>query len=308
MAPQSENSGKDLKEQVLSRIQDEGICPRGRWFFFSRECLRWSLLVVATALSAVAVAISTFVIMHRQYALHEATHGSFWTFTLDVLPYLWLTVFVLAAASAYYHFRSTRRGYRQSFLVVIGATMIASVTGGVLLHYVGMSFVFDHALGKYLPSLYSSQESVEQKFWQRPEEGRLMARFKEELVPDMVVVVEDVGGQKWSVDISELFTADREYLRGGREVRLLGLRHDGGLGTQFHACGVFPWLYSHMMSAEQLKSDRAAAIERLYEHRDLAIAESKRSLEAARSGALPVDKPPHPALCAEIAAVKRLRD
>lgn len=303
---QPEQSEVSVRSQVLSRISGENICPRGRWFFLGRECVLWLIWLLTTVLAAVAVAVSTFVIMHRQYALYEATHSSFWAFMLEVLPYLWIVTFVLATGLSYYHFRQTKRGYRYPLITVIGATLLASLVGGMALHYVGMSFTFDHYLGRYFPGMYASQERKEAQFWQRPEEGRLMARFREEPITDSVAVVEDITGQRWAVDITELFVSDREYLRDGREVRMLGLRYDGGLGTEFHACGVFPWLYSHMMSTEQLKSDRAEAIERLHEHRDRAMERAKLALEAARDGApLP---PAPPSLCADIAAVKRLRD
>lgn len=303
---QPEQPEVSVRNQVLSRISGEKICPRGRWFFFGRECVVWLVWLFATVLSAVAVALSTFVIMHRQYALYEATHNSFWAFMLEALPYLWIVIFLLAAGLSYYHFRQTRRGYRYPLTLVIGLTLVVSLAGGVLLHYIGMSFAFDHMLGKYLPGVYDSQERKELQFWQRPEEGRLMARFKEEPVPDTVAVVEDVSGRRWAVDMTELFASDREYLRAGREVRLLGLRHEGGLGTQFHACGVFPWLFSHMVSAQQLRSDRAAAIERLHEHRDRALERANLALEAAKEGLPP--PPQEPSLCADIAAVKRLKD
>lgn len=303
---QPNQSEASVRSQVLSRITGENICPRGRWFFFGRECVVWLVWLLATVLASIAVAVSTFVIMHRQYALYEATHSNFWSFMLEALPYLWIATFVLAAGLSYYHFRQTKRGYRYPLTMVLGVTLVVSLMGGVALHYIGMSFAFDHLLGEYFPGVYASHERKEVQFWQRPEEGRLMARFSEELVPDAVVVVEDVEGRRWAVDITELFIPDREYLRDGREVRMLGLRHDGGLGTEFHACGVFPWLYSHMVSAEQLKNDRAEAIERLHEHRDRAMERAKRALESARDG-VPLP-PPEPTLCADIAAVKRLRD
>ncbi len=267
----------------------------------------WTLWLLTTLLSAVAVAVSFFVIAHRQYALFEVTHESFLSFMFEVLPYLWLVIFTVAAGFAYYHFRHTRRGYRYSFLSIAGATVVASLSGGIFLHYFGMSFLFDDLLGKYLPSMYVSQSMMEEKFWQQPEDGRLIVTLVSELNPGEVALVTDVAGMERVIDITELFAPDLELLRAGTQVRLLGRRLDGAGESTFRACGVFPWLYTHMVPMEQFRRDREAAIARLYDHRDRARAEARAYLTAVATGTTPLVPPPTRA-CAEIAAVKRLRE
>ncbi len=83
-------STSSLKQTVLARIDQENVCPRGRWLFHSRECVVWTLWLVTVLVGALAVAVSLFVIAQRQYALYEATHDNFLTFLVTVLPYLWI--------------------------------------------------------------------------------------------------------------------------------------------------------------------------------------------------------------------------
>lgn len=325
METETPQSASGLKNNVLSRIECEGICPRSRLFFMGKECLVWSTWLLTILVAAVAVAISFFVIMHRQYALFEATHDSFLALMIDVLPYLWLLVFVAAAGFALYHFRNTKRGYRYSFFTIAGSTVLASFMGGFFLHYLGMSFAFDDMLGKYMPGMYMSQAMYETRFWQDPDDGRLLATLKEETASGSTAVVVDAEGVQWEVNITELFPRDIALLREGKQVRILGSQPEAG-ESAFHACGVFPWLYSKMMTMADFKGDRAEAVERLQEHRDRMLVQAKETYVAAKEavsqtggvdgGSVMMSSattapPPiseEESLCGEIAAVKRLRD
>ena len=298
----------DLKQHILERIEREGVCPRSRWMFVGKEVVVWGAWVFTVLIGAVAVAISLFVIMHRQYAVYEATHETFWSFMFAVLPYLWFLVFVVGSALAIYHLRHTRRGYRYSLLTTAAVGMTASLAGGAVLHYVGMGFVFDKSLGHFMPG-YWSQEMVEQYFWQQPEEGRILGTYVREL-PDAVVVVEDVEGREWEVNVTELFPQDLELLKLGKQVRLLGRTFDGATAPDFHACSVFPWLYDHMMTMHELHEQRESAVERLHEQRERMVEHIKNALIVSREGGdTPVLAEPEEAvLCGEIDAVKRLED
>ncbi len=87
--------GSSCKDRVMSRIECEGICPRSKTFFKTRECGVWALWGASVIVGALSVAVTLFVIAYRQYALYEATHENFLTFIVEALPYLWITVFAL---------------------------------------------------------------------------------------------------------------------------------------------------------------------------------------------------------------------
>jgi hypothetical protein len=217
-------------------------------------------------------------------------------------------VFAVTAVLSYTHLRHTRRGYRYHFATLSGVSVLASVVGGLLLHSLGVSFMFDDILGKQFPSWYASQAMREKQFWQQPSEGRLLAVWKEEPAPGVVVVVEDVASTSWRLSVVELFPSDLEILRTQRLVRVLGRPLKGSADTTFHACGVFPWQYGEPHGVGRFKTDREEAIARLRDHRDWARAEARARFAAGTSTLTsPSSTTNLVRLCGEIAAVKRLR-
>ncbi len=303
-APVSTKKAFTLRHNILERIECEGICPRGRWQFLGKECALWLMWLATVVLASIAVAVSLFVVFYRTYALYEATHDSFFSFMLEVVPYLWLMVFAVAGALSLYHLRHTRRGYRYSLPYIVGGSVVLALLGGVGLHIIGMGFVFDRSLGQYVPSWYASQAMHEKEFWQQPEEGRLVAELRGEPLPALVAIVEDAEGKEWRVALGELFVKDIETLRTGKPVRLLGKQHEGEHETRFHACGVLPWMYDDYHTLADMRATREEAVARLREHRDRQRAEAKLTFDAATAGVryLPAPK----ALCGDIMAVKRL--
>lgn len=257
----------DVKNKVLSRIEREGVNPRGRWQFVGKECAVWCAWVGTIFLASVAVAVSFFIISHRQYALYEATHESFWPFMLEVLPYIWISIFILSGFLALYHLRHTKRGYRYPFWTIILTSIFLSLCGGLMLHLFGMSFIFDRQLGEYMPG-YISQNTMEKQFWQQPVEGRLIGTYVRGSENGATVIIEDVIGDEWIMNTAELYDRDLELLRQGVPVRLLGVVPAGSETGVFHACGVFPWMYDHMVSMQDLYDDREAAIARLRQHKN----------------------------------------
>jgi hypothetical protein len=291
-----------LRRSVLGRITQEGICPRGRWWFRCWEGVWWGLWVSTMMIAAMAVAVTLFVVMHRRYALYEATHDTFMGFMLDVLPYLWVVVFAAAGILSYYYLRHTKRGYRYSFVSVVGIGVAISLVGGLLLHTVGMGIVFDATMGRWFPAWYWSQGAVERHFWQAPTEGRLLAVWRAEPEPGILVVVEDLASTTWQLQVQELFPADIALLRRGKMVRILGRSSRDTTPGHFHACGVFPWNYDMRHGVHYDKAAREEALTRLREHRDIA----RETFVVGASTSLPV-VPPQRRLCGEIAAVKRLK-
>ena len=71
----------------MSRIGCGEVSPRSRRFFQTRECAVWVLWLISVVVGALAVAVTFFVLNHRQYALYEATHENFFTFMVEVLQW-----------------------------------------------------------------------------------------------------------------------------------------------------------------------------------------------------------------------------
>ncbi|MCA9354225.1 MAG: hypothetical protein KC877_01765 [Candidatus Kaiserbacteria bacterium] len=260
-----ENDKKCLKTSIFERIESEQVSPRSRWFFHSRECVVWFFWGISVLIGALAVGISLFVMIHHQYALYEATHENFFTFLVDVLPYLWFMVFGLMIAVAVFNLRHTKRGYRWPMWMIIASSMVFSFAGGSAIHLFGLGHEVDELLGSHL-GMYTSQSKLEQIMWQVPSEGRLIGRQVYTTVqPTSTIIFEDTTGARWRVDLSELSTRDMDLLASEQTVRLLGVPTEGEVKI-FHACGAMPWMLEPKVTVKDMSTEREEFIERVTLH------------------------------------------
>jgi len=267
-----ENSELDkcqsVKASVFGRIQEEHLCPRPRLFFFTCECAMWCLWAAATAMGALAVAISLFAVSHHQYALYEATHENFFTFLVDVLPFLWFAVFGLMLLVGGYNLRHTKRGYRYPLWQIIGSSVLLSFAGGSALQMFGFGNVIDHELGEQM-SMYASQEKIEQRLWQAPADGRLLGRQTNQTVEPTTIVFTDISGNGWRVDVTDLSGPELDLLGKAELVRMLGLAENEEARI-FHSCGVFPWTFDAHMTRDELYEARELFLSRVKGYREQA--------------------------------------
>src|SRR6056297_1803607 len=125
----------NLKNALFEKIETDNVRPHSRMFFKGRECVIWLLWLISVLVGALAVAISVFVVTHRQYALYEATHDNFLTFMVEVLPYVWIIVFGAMALFAVYNLRHTKRGYRYPVSYILASSVVLSFAIGSALHF-----------------------------------------------------------------------------------------------------------------------------------------------------------------------------
>ncbi|MEK7638682.1 MAG: hypothetical protein AAB388_00830 [Patescibacteria group bacterium] len=301
----AEQPPQELKQAVLERIEEERVCPKSRWFFWCQDSFIWFLWAVAVFIGAVAIAVTLFVVTHRQYALYEATHENFTTFFVEFLPYLWFAVLAGMVLMGVYNLRQTKRGYRHPLWLLVSSSVMFSFAGGALLQAFGFGYLIDHTLGQQL-AIYMSQEKLEQKLWQVPAEGRLIGRrvLEETDAPATTIVFEDISGNRWVTNVTELLPRDLELLRSQKTVRLIGTITDEG-NKNFHTCGAFPWLLDDNFSSRELSAERRAFLERAYEHMHraderLLMLEKEAFAGVATTTAVPVG------ICANLAIMRKL--
>ena len=252
-------------------------------------------------IGAFAVAISLFVVTHRQYELYEATHENFFTFVVDVLPYLWLITFGVMVYAAIYNLRHTKRGYRYPVSIIILSSVLLSFAGGSALQMFGFGYSIDNLLGQNM-TMYMSQAKLERKLWQRPEEGRLLGRqvlTTED--PNTTVIFEDIGGQRWNLNVSDLSTRDIELLSSSDQVRLLGKAVNPKL-YMFHACGAFPWMIESGVTIKDMSRERDEFVERIYSH----MRTAEKQLKLLEGATFATSSIQTESVCATIAAVRRM--
>lgn len=290
-----------LRDTLLKRIEHEQLSPRPRAFFQGRECLVWSLWLLSVAVGAFAVAVSLFVMTYSQYELYEATHENFLTFFVEALPYIWFIVFGIMVYVAMYNLRHTKHGYRYPLWMILLSSVVLSLVAGSALQLFGFGYKVDSFLGQNL-DMYMSQNKYEQKLWQVPGEGRLIGRQVLTTVkPAQVVVFEDLTGQRWQMDVSELMERDMQLLASGETVRLLGKSINNNLHS-FHACGAFPWMLEEEVTLKAMSQERQTFIEQVHLH--ARKADERLSLLGGKTFAS--TSLPAQSVCANLAVVRRM--
>lgn len=253
---------ESLKDCVFSAIDKENVCVRSRWFFVCKEAFVWSFWILSVVVGALSVAVSLFVLAHQQYALREMTHESWFAFMVQVLPYVWLVMFLTMTVLAFVNLRCTNRGYRYHAWQVLLSSILVSIVGGALLHAFGLGYLIDQQIGKGM-SMYMSQDKFERQLWQSPDDGRLLGMLVHRTsAPTSTVIFEDVSGARWNIDVSELHINDLALIDSEKLVRLIGTTSNVST-KQFHACGAFPWMLDHQISSRELREEREAFIERI---------------------------------------------
>jgi hypothetical protein len=221
--------------------------------------------------------------------------------TLVLVPYVWLPVFAFLVLLSLYNMRHTSTGYRYPAWQVVGSSVLLSLFFGIVLYWLGLGHAVDKMVGSAMP-MYPSQERIEEKLWQQPAQGRLVGAYVPESRQGSIVRFVDAAGAAWEVETADLAPTDLSILETGQRVRVLGVLKPEQF-AHFHACGVFPWLVGLPMPLSALNEEREAFIERVYEHRRVAV-ERLATLEAETYGQNGA-KPPM-GDCAETPAAKRI--
>jgi hypothetical protein len=295
---------KNLKNTLLDRIEREKLQPRSRMFFHSKECVIWALWLISVAVGALAVAISVFVVTHRQYEIYEATHENWFTFMVEVLPFIWVFVFCAMALFAVYNIKHTKKGYRYSVSTILASSIVLSFAGGSALQFFGLGYSIDAILGNQMP-IYMSQVKIERQLWQQPEEGRLIGKqVATTVATSSIIIFEDGAGSRWRVEVQELAPKDMTLLASGINVRMLGETMSDPAKI-FHACGVLPWMMHKGVTAQQMSDQRESFLQRanqVAQKTENSIADLEKEL-FIEDGAIDEQTKP---ICANIAAMRRI--
>jgi hypothetical protein len=132
---------------------------------------------------------------------------------------------------------------------------------GFILHVANAGFNLDKQIGAWAKN-YPSQEKLELRWWQNPEEGRLVgAVMYVREGADTAIRFIDVGGKAWQFEVDELHEGEKELLNRGVQVRVFGMVPPGT--DIFHACGAMPWVQDRSYRGEELDEIRQVARERI---------------------------------------------
>jgi hypothetical protein len=124
----------DFSKQVIEEIGTRGVTPKPRWHFLVKRSVFWTLALLSTLIGGLAFAIGDYVFFDNEAAgaagLLETPLEGF----IRSIPFIWLVVFGLFAASAYLGLRHTKTGYRYRTAVALAVVIILSISAGLILN------------------------------------------------------------------------------------------------------------------------------------------------------------------------------
>ncbi len=147
----------NLSQEIIHKIEARNIQPKPRWQFLLKRSVFWFFAIISVAVGglAVSVIIATFIDYDpsaRTVPLVEDI--------LQTIPFIWVMVFGLFIALAYYGIRHTKTGYRYSLLKIFSMVILASILLGIFLNALDASQnIQDYFSSGILH--YTSQKSLE---------------------------------------------------------------------------------------------------------------------------------------------------
>ena len=123
---------KTFSAEIIDELEARGSVPKSRWYFLASRGVVWALAIFSTLVGAASFAIAEFVFLDNDGI--TKLQGSSIQDIAETIPFFWLGLVALFAASAYFGFRRTRKGYKYATVTVVSAVIFLSVVLGLLLN------------------------------------------------------------------------------------------------------------------------------------------------------------------------------
>lgn len=225
-------------QDILNKIKKENIKPVSRFYFVLKHSVLWIPYIIVTIIGIFAFAGVLFAATHSGWEYREFLYPSTASFIFATLPFVWIIGFIFFSIFVVKALRSTHTGYRLSLRTILFGSMATSVILGYVLYEMDDFFKAD-SLIRY------PVHQRERAMWNAPKEGRLVG-FIEEVGKDSLIV-RDMNGAIWNIDMRSLGTTTFPFVTTGSPVRFIGSSTNEYV---FAACMVFPWEIGGMKRPE----------------------------------------------------------
>ena len=209
-----------FEHRLLAKIKGEKISPRPRWQFLLKDYLVWLSGLVALIVGGAAISVMIYLFKFNDWEIYDQTKKSFWEFFVLTLPYFWFIFLGLFIFIISYNFKHTKKGYRHSVILLVGASVISSIVLGFVFYAAGLGEKLDNILGQGAP-LYDRVINRHIDFWSQPEEGRLSGLIIG-IVDEGKFILVDRGQEEWLVGVENSRPYPGAAVVIGQPIRMLG--------------------------------------------------------------------------------------
>lgn len=213
-----------ISENIVDQIKKEGVKPRPRWQFVLSNILLVAVLIVTIILGGLAMSLIYLKLFNLEwrFVTFGGEHGLPRFF--EVLPLLWIILLLILLGAGVWAFEKTEGGYKyQPTWVVVGAIFMSMLLGGVVYFVNGADLVED-ILRANIPPYELMEIAKEQKFL-NPDQGILVGRFDELIVPGQLQVI-DLLDHDWTVNLNDNLSGrpDVKRLNIGQPIVVFGVK------------------------------------------------------------------------------------
>ena len=239
---QENNNDNTIKMKVLDLIENDKIKQTSKLYFSIKDSTFWLLCFISIILGSVAFSVIIFNFANSEAELYQMTSDSLFDFILDMTPYLWIFLFTAFAFIGYENFRYTSKGYRYSFYFILVMSLTLSVTGGVILHLVGVSEYVDKNM---IPEGYiiKTSDGSRGTLWNQPQRGILSGEIIGVTASGTSFILKDFNNNIWTIDSVYVPDVNLYLISTSSKVRVVGFVQapNSTSSPYVEACYIFPW-------------------------------------------------------------------
>lgn len=227
---------RDICKETLSKIKQEKINLKPRWYFSVSNYFLLAFFVFSVILGSLSFSIILTQVYRNDWDMYQhLPKGGLKLFMIN-LPYLWLLVSFIFSIIALYNFRNSKTGYYYRTWIVYCVSIFVSVTLGTGLFYAGIGNKVDEKLAERVPK-YNKIFGRQIYFWSNPESG-LLGGIVVKIKTEKVFNVKDFNGNVWEVNY--IVPSDKEifHLEQGHKIKMVGYIVSKDI---FNAKVIVPW-------------------------------------------------------------------
>jgi hypothetical protein len=224
----------NVKKSVLNKIENEHIKPIPKWQFVLRHIVLWAVVFITVILGGIAFSI----LFVNLYSIHWGYAPKIGGRFIFLLPYIWFLLVALTVYLASKAYENTKKGYKHKHWIIAMVTILISVLLGAILFQVKAGEKIERNLREFIPP-YAKLQQIREKVWQAPEKGLLPGKIVKRNSAALIIL-DDLTGKKWKVDISDAKYHPLKKPRIGDDVIIAGKKTGE---SEFKAEGIKPRPY-----------------------------------------------------------------
>lgn len=225
----------NLATKVMTKITNAKITPMARSHFVRRNAVRWLTAIIFVFVMGHSLGVLFYFLFDFDYALLWLYLESPVKSLVFLSLAMWFGLVAVSFAVAYWQYRQTHHGYRTETRNLAAIILIGTITIATVSYQSEVSPALDRVFGEHLP-VYLDWQKQKLQVWSQPERGLLSGTVRS--VEEEEIVITDLTGRVWQVQIKDALIRRRVHLTKDTVVKVIG-RFERS--NRFIAQEIRPW-------------------------------------------------------------------